>query len=542
MKRLKKTLALALALILALAMSTAVFAEGTSTEGSKTYELKITSAPTGHSYEAYQIFTGDLVTTETKNDTTGEKTTTRTLSNVVWGDGVSAITKDGKTTQITAGKSATEEAETVAKLASSQLKAYINSLTLNTENAIQLTDNKDGTYTATGLNAGYYVVKDQDNSVDTIEGDEYTAYIVQVVGDVKAEAKTSQTTSEKKVKDINDSDGKGETGWQDSADYDIGDAVPFQLTATITKNYAAYENYYLAFHDKEADGLTFDKGSVKVYVGDTQISDTLYEVITPAEGKTELDDGDTFEVVFSNLKNVTEVKAESVIRVEYKAVLNEDAVLGSTGNKNTMHIEYSNNPNVTGDETTGKTPDDTVIVFTYKVVINKIDQAKNTLAGAEFTLYKKDASITKETDGYEKIGESYYKIIKVENWSRSDTTFSFEGLDDGDYILSETTTPDGYNTVADMSFTVTATHDVEEDNPKLQTLTGDTTTGTIYTDISDWLTPDKTAGSLTADIVNNQGSVLPSTGGTGRVLLYVVGAILVVGVGVILVSKKRAQQ
>jgi LPXTG-motif cell wall-anchored protein len=270
----------------------------------------------------------------------------------------------------------------------------------------------------------------------------------------------------------------------------------------------------------------------------TTIEKKYYTVVK--KGETGADEH-SFDVIFADLTPISEVKDGSKIVVEYTSTLNEKAEIGATGNPNKMYLEYSNNPN---DGTkVGVTPEDQVIVFTYKLVINKVDQAGNELPGAEFTLYKKDASITEETDGYEKIGESYYKIIKVKKWSSSDTTFSFEGLDDGDYILSETTTPDGYNTVANMAFTVTADHDGDSATPKLIDLTGDTTSGMVsYTDISKDLTKNLTAGSLTTQVTNRAGSTLPSTGGTGRVLLYVVGAILVVGVGVILVSKKRAQQ
>jgi LPXTG-motif cell wall-anchored protein len=543
MKRLKKTLALALALILALAMSTAVFAANESS-------ITITEAPKGHTYEAYQIFTGDLVETTTSNSDGTEKTT-RTLSNVKWGNGVSAITKDvtdtegnvtPTTTAVETGKDATTEAEYVNGLGSADLKAYINSLTLDTSKAIELKSDNDGNYSATGLAAGYYVVKDKDGSVDALNGDEYTAYIVQVIGAVSTTAKTSQTTSQKKVMDINDSETTHNDGWQDSADYDIGDMVPFQLTAQITDNYDAFDTYYLAFHDTEALGLTFDPDSVKVYVEGNEVTDkSLYKVVTATSNNGTLPEGETFEVVFEDLKNVKAVTKGSVITVEYKSELNKDAVLGATGNKNTMYLEYSNNPNQeqdgNGNPNTGKTPKDTVIVFTYEVEINKVDQGGNALQGATFALYKKDASVTSEKTGYKEFDGEYYKILDYVEIDDTDTTvFTFRGIDDGDYILSETATPPGYNSISDIKFSVEAEHSVSADEPALTSLTGNVTTGSITINAtSDYKT-------LKTTVENKSGSVLPSTGGTGRVLLYVVGAILVVGVGVILVSKKRAQQ
>jgi fimbrial isopeptide formation D2 family protein/LPXTG-motif cell wall-anchored protein len=515
MRKLKRTLALALAFVLTFAMSVTAFATQTDSDNDGSYTITITNSAAGHTYEAYQIFAGDL----------SESDGVKTLSNVKWGNGVASVGG----VAVEAGSDASEEAEKVAQLNSAaELNDYVNTLTLTTPEGTSTETKGDtgSTYVISGLAAGYYVVKDQDGSV-TAEGDAYTSYIVQVVGDVEQAAKSSTTTSQKKVKDVNDSTGEG-SDWQDSADYDIGDVVPFQLTGIITEKYDDYDTYYLAFHDTESKGLTFDPESVVVKIDGTEVDSSLYKVVTEGvEG--------TFDVVFEDLK-ATAAKAESVVTVEYSSTLNEDAVLGSQGNPNTMYLEYSNNPNVTGEGTpsTGTTPEDTVIVFTYKVVINKVDQNGDALKGAAFALYKKDASVTADTEGYKKISDAYYKVIAFAEGDDT-TVFTFSGLDDGDYILSETDTPSGYNSIADIKFTVTADHDILADDPQLTSLSGSTESGLIEFTLS------VSEGSLTSDVVNQSGSVLPSTGGTGRVLLYVVGALLVVGVGVILVAKKRAQ-
>ena len=321
------------------------------------------------------------------------------------------------------------------------------------------------------------------------------------------------------------------TDWQDSADYDIGDAVPFKLSATIAQDYANYTHgYKLTFHDKEGAGLSFNKNSVKVYVDGTLIT-TDYEVVT--EGLT---DGCTFEVRFANLKDIASVEAGSVISVEYTSTLNNQAVIGSTGNKNTSHVSYTNNPNDEQAGENGKTPDDGVIVFTYQTIVNKVtknpayDASKDTgktgtdsdgntefipLKGAGFTLYKKNASGTYEAVGSELKGEDM-------------TTFTWSGLDDGGYKLVETTTPSGYNTIPDIEFTITATHDVSSDNPTLISLSGgDKFTGVIST------------GVVSANIENQSGAQLPSTGGIGTTIFYVLGSVLVLGAAVLLVTKKR---
>lgn len=264
---------------------------------------------------------------------------------------------------------------------------------------------------------------------------------------------------------------------------------------------------------------------MKVYVGETLIT-TGYEVVT--EGLT---DSCTFEVRFANLKDIASVKAGSIISVEYTSTLDTDAAVGSAGNKNTSHVTYTNNPNDEQAAENGKTPDDVVIVFTYKTIVNKVTKNPNydptvegseeyiPLKGAGFTLYKKNASGPYEAVGSELKGKDM-------------TTFTWSGLDDGDYKLVETTTPSGYNTIPDIEFTISAGH-VDGDIPYLNTLSGNVTSGTAT------FTAVVNDGSLSTDVVNNSGTQLPSTGGMGTTIFYVLGSVLVIGAAVLLVTKKR---
>ena len=212
----------------------------------------------------------------------------------------------------------------------------------------------------------------------------------------------------------------------------------------------------------------------------------------------------------------------SVITVEYTATLNNNAVLGSAGNPNEVYLEYSNNPNKSeeGDNETGTTPKDVVIVFTYKTIVNKVDEKGDALTGAEFTLEK----YNKKTDKWEAI-----TVVKNDEG----TTFTFSGLDDGNYRLTETKTPAGYNTIKPIEFTITAEHDVLSDNPALTSLNGNVTTGEIT------FTSNVTDGSLSTDVVNKAGSTLPETGGMGTTIFYILGGLLVLFAVVFLVAKKR---
>lgn len=441
------------------------------------YDITITNGGSG-TYESYQIFTGDLSTDET------------TLSNIKWGNG---ITDAGKTALQTkyGVSSAAELAEVLGAkdFTASQAEEFAKEAGKYLRNAGGLT----------GLAAGYYLV--QNKTVGDHEA--YTNYILKVVKNVTVEPKTSVPSIEKKVKDTNDTTGKT-TDWQDSADYDINDDVPFQLTATLPNNFATYDKYYLEFADTLSLGLTYNKDA-KVFLVNGSDETDVTSSFTIAE------DGSSFKI--NDLKSISGVTASSKIVVRYTAKLNSNAVIGSAGNPNTVKLIYSNNPNATG---TGETTPDTVVVFTYKVVVNKVKEDKKTpLEGAGFTLYKKDSSGNWNAVGNEITGV---------------TTFTFSGLDDGDYKLSETTVPDGYNKASDVEFTVTAKHDEDSDAPKLTELKG---TGSLE------FTSNTTDGSLTTNVVNKKGSLLPSTGGMGTTILYVVGSILVLVAAILLITKKR---
>lgn len=193
---------------------------------------------------------------------------------------------------------------------------------------------------------------------------------------------------------------------------------------------------------------------------------------------------------------------------------------------------FSNNPNndQIGKPETGETPWDNVIVFTYQVVVNKYANSVadgNKLAGAEFKLEKvlKDGTKTE------------IAVVKLSD----ETSFTFKGLDDGDYILTETQTPAQYNTIAPITFTVTAEHNIEwtteNRNDILTSLTGNAASGTIT--FSPKTDDNGVQTGLETNVINKSGSTLPSTGGMGTTIFYVVGSILVLGAAILLITKKR---
>ena len=509
MRHIKKLASLLLVLVMVFALATTAFAEET------TYSITINNSTAGHTYEAYQIFTGDLATNEAGN---------KVLSNIVWGPGVSEA---GQTALgDAAAKAETLKTEADAKAFAKAVAPYL-ATAAGSANTVT-----DGKYVISGLAAGYYLVKDQDGSL-TGDNDSYTEYIIQVVGNVTATPKSDVPEVEKKVKDTNDSTGVT-SDWQDSADYDIGDSVPFQLKATLADNVSSYTTYKVVFHDTLSKGLTYNNDA-KVYIGGTETNGFAVTATVNADGTTTL-------TVSCDDVNALGAGNSSVITVEYTAKLNENAVLGSAGNPNEVYLEYSNNPNKSeeGNNETGETPKDVVIVFTYKTIINKVDSENAPLTGAAFKLEK----LIKGEDG----AADTWTTVKEFAVDGTTTSFTFSGLDDGQYKLTETKTPVGYNTIDPIYFVIEATHGETADVPTLKTLNAYLTdaNGNKQTEMKDGEsvnidlgTVDLTAGSITTTVVNKSGSELPSTGGIGTTIFYVLGSILVIGAAVLLVTKKR---
>ena len=486
------------------AMAIAGFAGAASATAAGTnYDITVPSTDT-HTYSVYQVFTGDL--------------SEGTLSNIKAGKNFNTSNDAGDKGQDLTAAEAAEKIAKVSGTATNTEKLETISKFVNLNGEAFGTVSKDAPLSAA---PGYYLFKDQ-NAVTG--NDAATLFIVQVNGPVTVNRKADKPTFEKKVKDVNDSTGD-KSDWQDSADYDVNDEVPFQLTATLpTSNtdFAAYKTYKLVFHDQQSAGLTFNKDSVVVKYGDQTLGTDSYTLETPAT------DNDTFDITITDAKTVKDADGSAItvaaggkFTVEYTSTLNENAVIGAAGNPNEAFLEFSNNPNVGGEGETGKTPTDKVIVFTYQLDINKTfnggTPAENDLP--KFKLYKFDSATNDYT-----IDRGEVTITKTEDGKY---TASFKRVDDGKYKLVETKTPAGFNTAADTLFEITADHDVESDNPQLTVLKINTTAG------------NTTTGTVTADVVNQKGSDLPSTGGMGTVLLYVAGIAVFVLAGATLVMALR---
>ena len=506
MKATKKLLAFLLAAVMLMAVLPGAFADD------PTYSLTITGTKQGHTYLLYQIFTGTLTNEGGK----------KILTDVKYGNGWTDQTAGTLVPQNVLNEFQTASGET-------NIEKYLLHMPTVGNGAFTTAPSADGATEFTGLPAGYYLVIEVD-AENLPVGETMTKHILQVVGNTSVALKASTVSSEKKVKDINDSEGTP-SAWQDSADYDIGDDVPFQLSATVSDLLNDYKGpYAMTFHDHQSDGLTFNQNSVEVFVktssgsAETKIDSTYYTVGSGSESSNSC----TFEVHFDNLKDISAVTPGSTIIVRYTSKLNAKAKTGAPGNPNEMHITFSNNPNTDKPHEEGKTPDDKVTVFTFKLVVNKVQPVDGTqetkpLKGAAFKLSKKNS------------GGNYVEVKTLgTDKDNPIDEFEFTGLDDGEYMLEEVITPDGFNTIAAIEFTITADHEVQSNDPRLTALTG----GKLADGNVD-IAGDLSTGTITTDVVNIKGKTLPSTGGMGTTVFYIIGSILVVCAGVLLISKKR---
>lgn len=492
----------------------------------------------GHSFTAYQIFAG--------NESEGA------LQNVVWGSGIDS---DAFLAALKADTTYGSFFSTCADAAAVAKVLTDNNTNGGLANAFAKLAhaNKTGTGTAltvgtTDLPGGYYLIVDTTNDVG--EGGAYNASLLQVVGDIRIDVKTAAPSVEKKVleDDKYNQDGGYGTGYNDVADYNIGEAVTFHLIGLVP-DMSRYDTYKYIFHDTLSAGLTLNEGSIKVYVASDKAGTDKAEITTGWTRGTPAA-GESFTVSFDDLKIVSGVTQGKYIIVEYTATLNANAEIGLPGNPNTVYLQYSNKPNqsAAGDtDNTGKTPQDRVIVFTYQLNTTKVDgqNTETKLKDAKFVLLNAGKNQVAKVDANNKlVGWETVDPENVTTWpagseltSDGNDLFKVIGLDAGTYKLREIAAPAGYNLLSqDVEVVITAGTENNQSwngtpSEALKTLAV-TANGTAGTG-----NPDAGIASIT--IANNKGNTLPETGGIGTTVFYVLGSILVIGAVVLLVSKKR---
>lgn len=392
----------------------------------------------------------------------------------------------------------------------------------------------NGNYTATftGLDYGYYVVAVPGATLANTSG-QYATLVSVDSTNVNANIKGSLPTVDKKVQ-VN---GNG----ADTADAKIGDTLTFTLTSTIP-DMSAYDTYTFNFKDTLSKGLTYgDITSVTVEGVDAPlVKDTDYTVTTTpaAAGNTLLTVGMT------DFKNKQQTNAGKKITVTYTATLNENAVVGGAGNVNSATIQYSNDPSSTG---TGESEPDKVRVFTYGFTVDKYtgdnyNDAATRLAGAEFTLTAKgDTSAIKfvQVNAGSATKDAVYRVAKAGETAGATTTITtpangkvvFQGLKNGEYTLTETKAPAGYNKLASaIGVKVNGSNDGTD--------TTNATVNITYNNDNNDTTYDQTASNGVIPVQNKSGAILPGTGGMGTIAFTVIG-VLVIALGVAWTLKRK---
>lgn len=527
-KAIKKLLAALLAVAMVCAMAIPAFA---GTEGDITK---------WHSFSAFQIFTGDVTGNEIKDFK---------ISNVEWGSNIAddaAAFLDQLKSADTIGPlfANANSARDVLEVISQWHDSDANSIAFarfvchylypdanaKPKPAVEGGGGSDHIHFD---KAGYYLVVD---TTPFNHGDfdhAYNSFLLMVTRDnwnVPITPKAEKPSVKKEVFDNFDNQDGTSTGvFGSSADHAINEKFQFKLTATLPAStdhaYDYYDTYAVCFKDTLSEGITYD-GPDSVVINS---NGHTYDITNDTSKYTITESQNSFVVKIPDVKTCAEgldLNDGATITVTYTAHLNDKAYVntrsGSTENKNSVQLQYSNNPRP--GEYWGTTPKSEVYVYTYQLNNTKRAEKEDgtPLKDVGFCLYSDEAcahkvELYKEGDFYFPIKDATDKKAVEEMYSDKDGKFNIKGLDAGTYYLKETTPPKDYNACADKEIVISATHDVnhvELDSSKLST--------TII---------NKKAGGIT----------LPSTGGIGTTIFYVVGGGLMVAAIVLLVTKKRME-
>lgn len=545
----KSLLTLLLALVMVFTMASTVMA-------ADTYSITVNNASTGHVYEAYQVFAGKLFIKNTDE---------KVLSDIVWGNGVDQTKEvDGKNVAAAFDNKSAEEIAAALKT-SADAAAFAKKIAPYLTNPSSSGAQADGKYVISNLSAGYYLVKDKDNTLNT-KDDFYTAYIMQVVADVNADPKGDKPSVDKEIKEGDKTVASNTASIGDKIEYVVSSKVP---------DMSNYEKYYFILNDTMSKGLTFNN-DVNITIGDKTLGADDYTVtfVVDKDNKTT-----AIKIVFKDFIRYKDKKGAD-IKVTYSATLNQDADITSTGNINEVRLVYSNNPNITpegddepgeNDNVTGETPKSEVKTYTTGLKLTKIDgKTKETLTGAKFEIkgdgvkvvlinkevykasengtfymlkdgtYTETASTDATADQYDSTTTKYEKVAAVDKttvpteinavgYVDANGILTFEGLGEGTYTITELVAPNGYNLLK-APITITITANATLDGCTWTVKNGETglTAGTDHL--------------FAFNVVNNAGTEIPSTGGIGTTVFYVLGSVLVLGAIVLLVTKRRMKR
>ncbi len=478
----KKLFAVLLALTLVLSMGTIALAAGTGS-------ITIENALKGATYNIYK-----MLDFEPSNDA-GDKGVYTIEAG--WADFFAsapatdyfAVTTNGDKTTVALKDGVTEVDQTLAKAAIAYAEAE----------GIDATETKsataDGDVAFTGVALGYYAI---DTSLGTL------CALTNTNSTFTATEKNEKPDIDKFVQEDSEI-ANADEGWGKVNDADIDQVVNYKSTVTVGLGATNY-----VMHDTMEAGLTFNNDVVVKLAGGTVVDPVNYTVtVSPA-------DGHTFDVAFANTF-IEGLDKGTQFTVYYSATLNEKANIVTDGNDNKVKLSY-------GEDSTWETAEHKTTTYTWKMNVLKytVDGTKVPLAGAKFQLLDKNDNVIKFS---EVTGKEVPTYMVDENGTVDTITtddngkFEFVGLDEGEYKLHETEAPEGYNKLAvDKDVIITSTYDEEA------------LTATYKINNAD---------AATIEVENKTGTLLPETGGIGTTIFYIVGIVMMLGAGIILISKKR---
>lgn len=536
-KVIKKLLAALLAVAMLCAMAIPAFAYN---PGETEEDLN-----TKHDYGAFQIFTGDV-----SDDNT-------TISNVGWGESIPnhedflEKLKEDLTigNQFSNAKTAQDVLMVISTWDDSDddsiaFARFVCKYLYPTADAKPEPDDTGHTGGFEIRKPGYYLIVDISPFHEDDFYHAYNSFLLKVTKapyHVIIKHKVVKPTVEKKVYDNDNNDISLAGGWGSSADHAINEKFQFQLIAKLPASkdngraYDYYDKYTVCFNDTLSAGITFDNlDTVKIAnvdggdskeITNYKFDDTdLHEAGHPTSFKLSIDNVKTCAAAAGlNLNDGATITVTYTAHLNDKATVNTADGSNTTDNKNSVFLQYSNNPRI--NTSLDKTPTSEACVYTYQLNNTKYhddDTPGNELAGAGFRLYSNEACHDEDEIKLKKNNDGTYSrdfstgASGVEMISDNKGQFNVKGLDAGTYYLKETNPPAGYGACANKEIVISATHDVN------------------HVDLS---------GNLSTTIINKKagGITLPSTGGIGTTIFYVVGGGLMVAAIVLLVTKKRME-
>ncbi len=525
MKTVKKILVLMLAITMLFALPITAYADETYTITIKNNSSAVSME--GNTYNAYKVFDLTLSGYDANSENPANYAYTVSEAFADFSYTVNSVTYTGdydtdSTKSLVSFFTGIDDNSDELNAFAKAVKEYIENESVSSAGTVTATAADEAVINVTSL--GYYIILGEAKSTDgSDESVVAFASLDTTNNNAEVNLKADAPTVTKKVKEDDD------TSYASYADGTINEKFDFLITSTIPDYASYYDEYTYIIHDSMEKGLTLDKNTIKLYSDaalTTEIAAGNYTVSYPAETDS-VTDNHTFDITIDS-NYFTDDTDGTTIYVYYQATLNKDAEIYGDANTNTVYVEYSND--AYDEDFTGKTTESEVNVYSYSFDVFKYTGTETGLANAEFKLYS-DAACTSEiavvstTGTIEGVNE--YRVAEssetgVTIVSPASGKITINGLDSGTYYLKETKAPSGYNQL-ENAIKVEITAEANATSTEVESVK-------IKQD-------DREATEI--KVLNNSGTLLPFTGDTGTILIYILGGICVISAGIFLITSKR---